>query len=305
MFTRLLFQFTLAVMAYTAHAASIDVSHIKGHIELDKPAERVVVLTHSALDMLDFLEVTPVGAVHMLMPSYLAHYGETVTNVGSLFEPDFETLFTLKPDLIIADERMMRIYDDLNEVAPTLMLSTTNGQYWHDTQVNWRAIATLVGKEDKMASKIKETQQRLEAIQSAVRAEKRDAMMVMSSGKKLSTFEPQSRFSIIFEEFGFLPASSQTVASETGPHGKLISFEYIADAKPSTLFVLDREQATGKAHGAAQQLFDNPLIAHTPAAKAQRIVYVDPVAWYLAYGGVHATEIMMDDVASSLDNSPH
>ncbi|MEF1228022.1 ferric anguibactin-binding protein, partial [Vibrio fortis] len=71
---------------------------------------------------------------------------------------------------------------------------------------------------------------------------------------------------------------------------------YIADAKPEVIYVLDREQAIGRSEGRAKQLFDNALVAETPAAKLDNIVFIDSSAWYLAGGGVTATQRMLKDI---------
>lgn len=66
------------------------------------------------------------------------------------------------------------------------------------------------------------------------------------------------------------------------------------------LYVLDREKAIGKSEGRAQQLFDNPLVAATPAAQHGNIVYLDSSAWYLAGGGVTAIHRMLGDIERTI-----
>ncbi|MEI8597413.1 ABC transporter substrate-binding protein [Vibrio sp. M60_M31a] len=68
----------------------------------------------------------------------------------------------------------------------------------------------------------------------------------------------------------------QNVKSVSGNHGNLISFEYIADAQPEVLLVLDREQAIGQSNGKAKALFDNDLVKSTPAAKNGRVMFLKP-----------------------------
>lgn len=68
----------------------------------------------------------------------------------------------------------------------------------------------------------------------------------MNNGNNLAMFGENSRFSVIFQEFGFTPAHAQNT-KPTGPHGNLISFEYIADAKPEAMIILDREKPSAVA----------------------------------------------------------
>ncbi|UPR37406.1 ABC transporter substrate-binding protein [Vibrio cyclitrophicus] len=280
----------------TAQAETVTIEHVKGTAQFTEVPQRVVVLGHGSLDVLDQIGVQPVGAPHSLLPDYLASYKETTANTGSLSEPDFEAIYMLKPDIIIAENRMLKVYDQLTQIAPTVMFSIEGDKYWADAQQNWRALGDIFGKQAEVETIIKETQASITAINDKVASNETSAMMLMNNGNNIAMFNKGSRFSIIFDDFGFVESKSATVAPIKGTHGNLISFEYIADAKPEVLYVLDREKAIGRSEGRAQQLFDNPLVAATPAAQQGNIVYLDSSAWYLAGGGVTAIHRMLGDV---------
>lgn len=284
----------------TAQAETVTVEHVKGTAQFTEIPQRVVVLGFGSLDVLDQIGVKPVGAPHSLMPDYLASYKETTTNTGSLSEPDFEAIYMLKPDVIIAENRMLKVYDKLAQIAPTIMFSIEGEQYWADAQQNWRVLGDIFGKRVEVETIIKETQASITAVNGKVASDDTSAMMLMNNGNNIAMFNKGSRFSIIFDDFGFVESKSATVAPIKGTHGNLISFEYIADAKPEVLYVLDREKAIGKSEGRAQQLFDNPLVAATPAAQQGKIVYLDSSAWYLAGGGVTAIHRMLGDIERTI-----
>lgn len=287
--------FTMAVQAET-----VTVEHVKGTAQFAEIPQRVVVLGFGSLDVLDKIGVKPVGAPHSLMPDYLESYKETTANTGSLSEPDFEAIYMLKPDVIIAENRMLKVYDKLAQIAPTIMFSIEGDNYWADAQENWRALGQLFDKQAEVEAIIEETQTSITAVNDKVASEQTSAMMLMNNGNNIAMFNKGSRFSIIFDDFGFVESKSAAVAPIKGSHGNLISFEYIADAKPEVLYVLDREKAIGKSEGRAQQLFNNPLVAATPAAQKGNIVYLDSSAWYLAGGGVTAIHRMLGDIERTI-----
>lgn len=290
-----------ATLALAAQASAVTIQHFKGTSEFDSTPKRVVVLGNGSLDVLDRIGVKPVGAPHSLLPEYLADYKQTTGNTGSVGEPDFEALFTLKPDVIIAENRMLRVYDDLNQIAPTVMFYVDNGQYWQDTQANWRMLGKLFDKQDEVEALIAETQQQLDSASSKVAKQNLNALMLMNNGSNVAMFNKGSRFSIVFDDFGFAESTSKKVAPIEGSHGNLISFEYVADAQPEVIFILDREQAIGRSVGKAKELFNNPLVDSTPAAKNNKIVYIDPNAWYISGGGVTATQTMISDIDKALN----
>lgn len=284
----------------TAQAETVTIEHVKGTAQFDEVPQRVVVLGFGSLDVLDKIGVKPVGAPHSLMPDYLTSYKETTANTGSLSEPDFEAIYMLKPDVIIAENRMLKVYDKLAQIAPTIMFSIEGDKYWTDAQQNWRALGQLFDKQAEIEAIIAETQDSIAAVNDKVTSGETTAMMLMNNGNNIAMFNKGSRFSIIFDDFGYVESKSATVAPIKGTHGNLISFEYIADAKPEVLYVLDREKAIGKSEGRAQQLFDNPLVAATPAAQQGNIVYLDSSAWYLAGGGVTAIHRMLGDIERTI-----
>ncbi|CAM3517859.1 siderophore ABC transporter substrate-binding protein [Parendozoicomonas haliclonae] len=289
-----------ACLAISTQVQALTVEHGKGTMEFDAVPQRVVVLGMSSLDVLDRLGIQPVGAVHDLFPPYLQEYGASTTNVGSLKEPDYETIYTLKPDVIIAEPRMIKLYDDLNRIAPTIMFHSQDANFWEGTQKNWDMLGKLFNKEAETAEIIADIKADITAINQTVTSQKLNTLMVMSNGSKLAMYDRNSRFSLLFDELGFINASETVRSKPTGAHGNLISFEYIAEANPSVMFVLDRDQAIGKEMGLAQKQFNNPLVTETRAVKEGRMIYVDPNAWYISNGGMTGVELVIDDVEKAL-----
>ncbi|GAL04115.1 iron compound ABC uptake transporter substrate-binding protein PiuA [Photobacterium aphoticum] len=276
-------------------AESITVNHVLGSTVIPDTPERVIVVGgNGSLDVLHRLGIKPVGAVTTLMPDYLKDFAkEGIVHVGSTKEVDYEKIFTLKPDVIIAEARMVDAYPTLSSIAPTVMYTVEYGNYWEDTQRNWRMLGKIFNKEQIVEDYINETNDQFAAIQAQVKKNDLNTLAVMNNGNNVSMFGREGRFSVIFNEFGFKEAEG---TDSTNPHGNLISFEFIAEAAPDVLFILDREQAIGASVGKAKTLFDNPLIKSTPAYKNNRIVYLNPTAWYISIAGMDATQIMIDDM---------
>ncbi|MDR9829704.1 ABC transporter substrate-binding protein [Vibrio sp. FNV 38] len=289
------------LLAVSSLATAKTIEHTLGSIEIDSTPQRIVVLSHGALDFLDEIGVEPVGVIQQLLPSYLEQYGDKkFSALGSLKEPNFEEIFMAKPDLIIAEGRQAALYDDLSAIAPTYMYQIDNADYWKTTQHHWRVLADIFGQTEQVEAMIETIQTQFNAIEAQTTAESMNAMSVMNSGNRLSMFGSNSRFSVIYDELGFETKESENVESVARPHGNLISFEYVADAQPDVIFVLDRQQAIGLSNASSEQFFDNPLVNSTPAAKNDHIIFLDSAAWYLTAGGYKSTQIMINDVKSAL-----
>lgn len=271
--------------------------HSLGSVEINEVPKRVVVLGYGSLDYIDALGIKPVGVPKTLLPATLEKYkDDTVVNTGSVKEVNFETLFTLKPDLIIAEARMAESYKDLSEIAPTYMFEIDNTDYWKSTQKNWNNLGEIFNKEEQAKQLISDVQSQIDQLHSKVANHPPRALTVSNSGSNLAMFGSDSRFSFVYNEAGFATSTSNNVKATAGRHGNLISFEYIADAQPEVLLVLDREQAIGQSNGKAKELFDNELVKSTPAAKNGHVKFIDPAAWYLTAGGYHSTQTMIKEL---------
>lgn len=111
----------LFTASFFSHAKTVE--HTLGTITLNGTPQRVVVLSHGALDFLDQIGVEPVGVIKQLIPEYLqSKYSDSAyRSLGSLKEPNFEEIYMAKPDLIIAEGRQAQLYQQLSEIAPTYM----------------------------------------------------------------------------------------------------------------------------------------------------------------------------------------
>ncbi len=85
----------------------VEVTHRLGKVTLEAKLQRVVIIGLGVLDALDRFGIEPVTVSKSVQsPDYLQKYkGEKYASSGSFFEPDFESIYTQKPDLIIVGSR--------------------------------------------------------------------------------------------------------------------------------------------------------------------------------------------------------
>lgn len=90
-------------MLAIASAGNIPVRHVSGTTEVPNSPQKVVVFDLASLDSLTRLGVKAVAGVPQIpLPDYLKQYSDRrYVRAGTLFEPDYETMAFLEPDLII------------------------------------------------------------------------------------------------------------------------------------------------------------------------------------------------------------
>lgn len=174
----------------------VEVEHLHGTATVPVTPERVVVFDIVSLDTLDALGVKPTAVAGSVFPTHLAHYGtDDLPKVGTLFEPDYEALAATNPDLIIIGGRSSAKYDELTKFGPTIDLSLSDDDYWGSTQKNARQLGKIFALEDEVEAQLTEIQSEVEAV-AADTADAGNALVVLTTGGKMSAYGPASRFGI-------------------------------------------------------------------------------------------------------------
>lgn len=277
---------------------SVTIDHAQGSTTLDGTPEKVVVFDLGVLETLDALGVDSVVGVPEVanLPERLKKYGsDDYAKVGSLKEPDFEQVNALDPDLIIVAARSAAVYGELSEIAPTADLSVDTTDFLASATERIKTLGTLFGQEDAVNDRLDTLATEAEEVKAS--STDRTGLVVLTTGGKMSAYGPGSRFGIVYDDLGVEPAVDG-LSAET--HGDAISAEFIADADPDLLYVIDRDSAIGESGESAKQVLDNALVNGTAAARNDGIVYLDPSVWYLTSNGLNSLESMVTAVGDSV-----
>jgi len=267
-----------------------------GPMDLPGRPTSIVALDVAAIDTLTALGVVPQGVP---APLYLPWLEETVagtTQVGTLFEPDFEGIAALAPDVIVVGARAAAEAEGLARIAPVADMSI-GAQVLEDGRARLAAYGAMLGLEAEAQALDARLEARIADVRALADGIGGSALIVMTNGPKLSVFGAGSRFGWLHTALGFDEAAPGIAAA---PHGEPVSFEFIANADPGTLFVIDRGTAVGAADQAAAATLDTPLVAGTRAAREGRIVYLSSAEAYVGAGGVGSTLRLLDQIAAAL-----
>lgn len=277
---------------------TITVEHELGETEVEKNPEKVVVFDFGMLDTLDQLDLDVTGVPQKNIPSYLEKYeDDSYENIGALKEPDFEKIAEIDPDLIIISGRQSEVYDQLQDLGPTVFLGVDTERYMDSFTENVETIGEIFDKEDEVEQELADVDEHIDEVVEVAEASDKDGLIILANDDKISAYGPNSRFGLIHDVFG-VPASDEDI--EVSTHGKNVSFEYVVEQDPDLLYVVDRSAAIGEG-ASAEQVVENQLMENTKAMQNDDIVYLDPDYWYLSGGGLKSVNEMIDEVKASLE----
>jgi iron complex transport system substrate-binding protein len=279
--------FGMLAAAALALPAAADPVTLRGSVEIAQTPKTVAVYDMAALDTLDALGVPVAGSVSKTFVDYLAKYQG---DLGTLFEPDLEALYALRPDLVIAGGRSAAKVDELAKIAPTVDMTFTGDLLIDEAKERLEDYGRLFGLEDRAALIEGQLDAKVAEARAAI-AGKGRGLILLTNGPKISVYGKGSRFGWIHGELG-LPEAVENI--ETTAHGEAISFEFIRQADPDWLLVLDRAAAIGAEAQGAQATLDNPLVRETKAWKAGHVIYLNAAEIYISSGGVQSLDHTLD-----------
>lgn len=291
----ILLSVVLALVGAPVLADPVMISTARGPVALERWPERVVVFDIAALDTLDALGVKPVGVPQKLYVSYLDHVSAEAEPVGTIFEPDLEAVAALEPDLIVIGGRSGPRYDALAAIAPVIDMTVGEDTLFEDARARIDAYGALFERDPQAAEMAAVLDAEIAAARAAAEG-RGDALILMTNGPKVSAYGPGSRFGWLHAALG-LPAAVPDMTAAN--HGEAVSFEFVRQADPDWLLVIDRSAAIGEGAEGARATLDNPLVADTTAWKQGQVVYLDAAPIYIAGGGVRAISGVLEDLTEA------
>ena len=264
--------------------------HDFGTTELKKAPKRIVILDNLYGEILDPLDITPVGATTGQADSqefstlFKKQYKDAkVVSVGWQGNPDLDKIAELKPDLILMTGEQEDLYEELSEIAPTVGYQINTDENWnyHETSLK---VAEIFDKRDEM----KKDLDRLDA-REAVFAENVKAKFGNQKLMYLRVTDNDIRY-YAYGHFGYLYDTYKFNRAETfNPDDmfQVIDPDKLKDTNPDLLIV----QAD------SQELLDNklkntPVWTNLKAVQNNKVIYADYSTYMLGFGIVSQEAIM-------------
>ncbi len=294
---------TTALAALPARADSaytpITLQHKMGTTVIKRLPQRVAALEMNEVDFLDQLGVPIAGMAKDFVPHFLAKYknDNKVLDLGAIVQPNLERVHALRPDLILMTPIQANHYRELSEIAPTLHYDVDfkNSEKGHLEVVKSHllTLGRIFAKDDVAKAKVAELDAKVQEARRITESRPDRALIVLHNNGAFSSFGVQSRYGFVFSALGVKPASA---AAETSLHGQPISSEFIQQANPDILYVVDRTAVMERRPVMTADRLANPLLRQTNAWKNGRVVFADADAWYTTGASPTSIKLLIDDV---------
>ncbi|WP_159884211.1 ABC transporter substrate-binding protein [Paenibacillus puerhi] len=259
-----------------------------GDVHIPVHPVRVVVLDVGALDNLLKLGIKPIGAPSILAPGepYPAYLKgtEDIENIGSVNEPNLETIDRLKPDLIIGNKDTHdQIHKQLSQIAPTVFVETL-GVTW---KANLLIHAEAVGKASEGKRLLDEYDTRIKELKTKLGDQPKspEVSVIRTRKDKVQIYLNETFSGVILADAGIKRPSAQSGKG----FSKDLTDEQIAEADGDFIFWFTRDK------GSFERLQSIPLWAPLKAVRQNKVQQVDWETWMSGLG-IQAVHKVVDDL---------
>lgn len=278
----------LNLFSFSSTAMTRVVEDEQGQFEIATTPQRVVVLEFSFVDALAAVGVSPIGVADdnnasRVIPA-VRDLVQPWQSVGMRSQPSIEAIAILKPDLIIADaERHRTIYQDLQQIAPTLLLKS-RGETYHENLESARKVGVALNKQAEMELRLQLHRQSMAAYKQQLSL-KQTIQFAVVSDKGMWLHSPVSYAGGVLTALGIASPITQPSEQAYLP----TSFELLLKTNPDWLLI-----GAYSHPNVVDDWQSNPLFKLLTSAKKQRIIEVSPELWSLNRGMLAAEQMAIN-----------
>jgi iron complex transport system substrate-binding protein len=286
----------MCLISFSSLAKTRVIQDEQGQFEISTAPQRIVVLEFSFVDALAAVGVSPVGVADdndstRVIPA-VRELVEPWQSVGMRSQPSLEAIAVLKPDLIIADaERHRTVYQDLQRIAPTLLLKS-RGETYQENLGSALKIGVALDKQSAMEQRIQKHQQTMLDFKSHFSL-KQTVQFAVVSDKGMWLHSPASYAGGVLTTLGIASPIEELNEKAYLP----TSFELLLKTNPDWLLL-----GAYSHPNVVNDWQKNPLFNLLTSAKNKQVVEVSPALWSLNRGML-AAEQMAKNLEQILERS--
>ena len=275
----------MCLISFSGLAKTRVIQDEQGQFEINTTPQRIVVLEFSFVDALAAVDVSPVGVADdndatRVIPA-VRELVEPWQSVGMRSQPSLEAIAILKPDLIIADaERHRTVYQDLQLIAPTLLLKS-RGETYQENLESALKIGVALDKQSAMEKRIQQHQQAMLEFKSHFSL-KQTVQFAVVSDKGMWLHSPASYAGGVLTTLGIASPIEELTEKAYLP----TSFELLLKTNPDWLLL-----GAYSHPNVVNDWEKNPLFNLMTSAENRQVVEVSPALWSLNRGMLAAEQM--------------
>lgn len=279
---------------------TVTVTDVRGEVEIPANPKRIVDLSGNS-DILSILGYKVVGTAnsdaydYTKFPSYLEETlsGAKILGYSMQDTMDVEAVMNLNPDLIVISTVQEKMYDQLSEIAPTVMIQL-EALNWKD---DVRALGKVFGKEDVANEWIANYEAKAKEAGDKIKAKYGDDTTYLSflaSGGQFFVFDGAGFGDVLYKDMGL--AKPEGMPEQTDISLPVVTYEGLAAIKADYIFAIATDEDLA-------QLEANSIWNNLPAVKNGNVVILESSPYFNQGYSPIGREKLVDEIGDMLNET--
>ena len=279
---------------------TVTVTDVRGEVEIPANPQRIVDLSGNS-DILSILGYKVVGTAnsdaydYTKFPSYLEETlkGAEILGYSMQDTMDVEAVMNLNPDLIVISTVQEKMYDQLSEIAPTVMIQLEALNWKEDV----RALGKVFGKEDVANEWIANYEAKAKEAGDKIKAEYGEDTTYLSflaSGGQFFVFDGAGFGDVLYKDMGL--AKPEGMPEQTDISLPVVTYEGLAAIKADYIFAIATDEDLA-------QLEANSIWNNLPAVKNGNVVVLESSPYFNQGYSPIGREILVDEIGDMLNET--
>ena len=279
---------------------TMTVTDVRGDVEIPANPKRIVDLSGNS-DILSILGYEVVGTAnsdaydYTKFPSYLEDTLEGAKILGYSMQDtmDVEAVMNLNPDLIVISTVQEKMYDQLSEIAPTVMIQL-EALNWKD---DVRSLAKVFAKEDVAEAWLTAYETKAKEAGDKIKAEYGEDTTYLSflaSGGQFFIFDGAGFGDVLYNDMGLAKPAGMPEQSDISL--PVVTYEGLAAIDTDYIFLIATDEDLAELQG-------NAIWNSLPAVKEGNVVVLPSSPYFNQGYSSIGREILVDEIGDMLNET--
>ncbi len=279
---------------------TVTVTDVRGEVEIPSEPQRIVDLSGNS-DILSILGYKVIGTAnsdaydYTKFPSYLEETlkGAEILGYSMQDTMDVEAVMNLNPDLIIISTVQEKMYDQLSEIAPTVMIQL-EALDWKD---DVKAFAKVFNKEDAADKWLADYEAKAKAAGDKIKSEYGEDTTYLSflaSGGQFFVFDGAGFGSVLYDDMDLEKPEGMPEQSDISL--PVVTYEGLAAIKADYIFAIATAEDLA-------QLQSNAIWNNLPAVKNGKVVILEASPYFNQGYSSIGRDLLVDEIGEMLNET--
>lgn len=279
---------------------TVIVTDVRGQVEIPENPERIVDLSGNS-DILSILGYKVIGTAnsdaydYTKFPTYLEDTlkGATILGYSMQDTMDVEAIMNLNPDLIVISTVQEKMYDQLSEIAPTVMIKLEALNWKEDV----KALAKVFNKEEAANDWLENYDKKSKEVGDKIKAaygKDTTYLSFLASGGQFYVFDGAGFGNVLYEDLGLTKPEGMPEQNDISL--PVVTYEGLASIKSDYIFVIATDEDL-------KVLEENAVWNNLPQVKEGKVVKLDSSPYFVQGYSPIGRQVLLDEIMEMLNET--